>query len=374
MMQTSRPCQAADQRFAALLRAGRRAQAVEHVSLGAGHATPEVVARCSDCSRCSRSYTCPAVPCTAPHSAERGRSPALGLSGPRPSPAAQRRHERVAEHHPASPAWAAVEPLRRAHGRARPPVGGLYCLIEASLPELDQPDALNNIGFMLLSLGEQEHAEQVLLYTAATWPQFAPPWVNLARLYVDRRDGPRAQECLRHSRETAPGASENEELAGRIAIQQGDPTPRSAVVWPPRPQAAAAAGHRAARRLSRPSGYGARAAAVLPQHFVELPQLEGGTTSSCRSYMTPTRARPLHYTGIAAAPRQTRPYRRSGTSSANIRPFSSARTLRPGDNIGCSARVHRACTTCAAMRMQRDYALSCRAQRLYDDGPCTASP
>jgi len=33
------------------------------------------------------------------------------------------------------------------------PWEGLYCLIEACLPELDQPDALNNIGFMLLLPG-----------------------------------------------------------------------------------------------------------------------------------------------------------------------------------------------------------------------------
>jgi len=118
------------------------------------------------------------------------------------------------------------------------PWEGLCCLIEASLPELDQPDALSNTGFMLLLPGEQEHAEQVLLYTSATWPRFAPPWVNPARLYVDRRDGPRAQECLRHSRETAPRASENEELAGRIAIQQGNPAAR----------------HRRQRRLHRARG------------------------------------------------------------------------------------------------------------------------
>jgi hypothetical protein len=160
------------------------------------------------------------------------------------------------------------------------PWEALRCLIEAALPELDDPDALNNIAFTLLLLEQDDDAERILLYATTTWPQFPPPWVNLARVYVDAGDYPAAEECLRHIRELAPGASEGEELAGRMAIRRGDGAAAAEAFValsaldagsPLLPDIRAATTGAQVETAAR----GRAAALPMPRHFVELPPFEG---------------------------------------------------------------------------------------------------
>ena len=102
------------------------------------------------------------------------------------------------------------------------PWEGLWSLATAAQTDWVQPDTLNNIGFALAFVEQYDDAESVLLYTTDTWPEFAPGWTNLARVYLDMGEDDHALEALDRADEAEPVTAVNEELRARWAIQRGD--------------------------------------------------------------------------------------------------------------------------------------------------------
>jgi hypothetical protein len=102
------------------------------------------------------------------------------------------------------------------------PHEAIWCMAKAVGTGFDKPEVLNNIGLALTLLKKYSQAERVLLYTTHTWPEFSGAWVNLARMYLDRRDNRRAEEAIERSRQAEPGNLPAEEAAGRMAIQIRD--------------------------------------------------------------------------------------------------------------------------------------------------------
>ena len=259
------------------------------------------------------------------------------------------------------------------------PWEALRCLIEAALPELDDPDALNNIAFSLLLLGQGEDAERILLYATTTWPQFPPPWVNLARVYVDEGDYPAAQECLRHIRELAPGASEGEELAGRIAIRRGDGAAAAEAFValsaldagsPLLPDIRAATTGAEVEAAAR-----SRAAPIpMPRHFVELPEFAGDYVPLVLEELAaaPWGIRFEHYSRMGAqTPRQNAQLTPEIWDQLpdNIKAILAGQGLGPGESVEVlSPTASRMDYPQLNLRMNRDCTLFRAAlRRLYQE-------
>lgn len=102
------------------------------------------------------------------------------------------------------------------------PWEGIWCLCRAALPDCAQPDVLSNMGFALAWVQRHDWAERVLLYTVYRWPEFAPAWTNLARVYLDVGDYEHAQAALEGGDRAEPGTAVNEECRARMAVMRGD--------------------------------------------------------------------------------------------------------------------------------------------------------
>lgn len=102
------------------------------------------------------------------------------------------------------------------------PWEALWFLANSAMSNLEQPDVLNNMGLALILIEEHVDAEALLLYTTSKWPNFHPAWTNLARLYCDLQEYKKGQEALDNANIAAPGTTGAEEVAMRMAVEQGN--------------------------------------------------------------------------------------------------------------------------------------------------------
>jgi|LSQX01.2.fsa_nt_gb tetratricopeptide (TPR) repeat protein len=100
------------------------------------------------------------------------------------------------------------------------PWEGLWFLCRSALPAPENPDVLSNIGFALAFVERHDEAERVLLYTVNRWPDFAPAWTNLARVYLDAEEYDLAEEALEGTDSAEPATAVAEECRARMAVER----------------------------------------------------------------------------------------------------------------------------------------------------------
>ncbi|WP_412710070.1 tetratricopeptide repeat protein [Atrimonas thermophila] len=159
------------------------------------------------------------------------------------------------------------------------PLEALWAFTEAANRNPENPDLLNNLATVLLTLDRKDEAEKLLLYVQKRWPNYVPALLNLSILYLREGKLERAEVCLKRARNAEPGLALTERLGVQLARIRGDPAQeaRSALNWsyldpkdPESLEALHSAPHaevvaEANRRLT---------ALPLPRQLVNLPALE----------------------------------------------------------------------------------------------------
>jgi tetratricopeptide (TPR) repeat protein len=91
-----------------------------------------------------------------------------------------------------------------------------------ALEREEAPHILNNLGVALLDAGLLDEARSYLERAAAVLTDYLPLYLNMQRLYLERREYDKSLEASRKSLQLEPGSAQAYHLLGRLHFEQGN--------------------------------------------------------------------------------------------------------------------------------------------------------